>query len=454
LKAIIMAGGKGTRLRPVCDRMPKPMTELLGKPLLEHLTELLRKNGFTELCVTLGHQPEKITQYFGDGESFGVSMRYKIEKKPLGTAGGVRSCRDFVGNEDFLVISGDAACDFDLKYLANEHRRNGAQVTMALYPHSEPLPYGTVLTDKSGRVISFIEKPNWERVVTDLVNTGIYMLSPEVLDLIPSDTPFDFARDLFPLMADMSREIIGIPMQGYWCDIGNSRSYLGCCMDALDGKLRITPAQKNSFSTGIYAPAYIPDTVRLIPPCVICDGAVIEHGAVIGRSVIHAFSHVGAYSNVTNSVVDRGSIAEACVINGTVVCRGAKIWPDTVTSRGDVVSPEGSSVPAPAEAKRPAARRAVGLCREIACSDRARLMREMSSVLWEAGADFSDGISLLDGKCKVRISPLAEDSCISIEAIGGRESERLQMCKKYSELAEKFGGKSLEQAVSMNNYSP
>lgn len=160
MKAIIMAGGKGTRLRPICDLMPKPMTELLGKPLMEHLTELLKRNGFTDLCVTLGHKPECITRYFENGKAFGVSMQYKIEKKPLGTAGGVCSCRDFIGEEDFLVISGDAACDFDLKYLAAEHRRNGALVTMALYSHSEPLPYGTVLTDRRGRVISFIEKPS------------------------------------------------------------------------------------------------------------------------------------------------------------------------------------------------------------------------------------------------------------------------------------------------------
>ena len=282
MKAIIMAGGKGTRLRPICDLMPKPMTELLGKPLLEHLTELLNRNGFTDLCVTLGHKPECITNHFEDGRSFGVSMQYRIEKKPLGTAGGVRSCSDFIGNENFLVISGDAACDFDLKYLAAEHKRNGALVTMALYSHSEPLPYGTVLTDRNGRVISFIEKPSWERVVTDLVNTGIYMVSPKVLDLIPFDTPFDFARDLFPLMSKMGLDIVGIPIQGYWCDIGNSKSYIQCCLDALDGKLKIKPAQTHSLSSGIFAPSNLPDSVRLIPPCVICRGAIIEHDAVSG----------------------------------------------------------------------------------------------------------------------------------------------------------------------------
>ncbi|MFB0919303.1 MAG: NDP-sugar synthase [Oscillospiraceae bacterium] len=443
MKAIIMAGGKGTRLRPICDLMPKPMTELLGKPLMEHLTELLKLNGFQELCVTLGHKPECITRYFGDGSRYGVSMQYKIEKKPLGTAGGVRACKDFVEDADFLVISGDAACDFDLEFLAEEHRKNGALVTMALFPHSEPLPYGTVLTDRNGRVISFIEKPCWERVVTDLVNTGIYMISPKVLDLILPDSPFDFARDLFPLMAKKGLEIIGIPMQGYWCDIGNSKSYLRCCLDALDGKLKISPAQRNSLSPGVYAPRGLPSSARLIPPCIVCDGALIGHDAVIGRSIVHSGSRVGAYSRVVNSVIDGGNIGEACVISGSVVCRGAVLYPDTVTASGDVIAAGCTGSPPAPETKLSARRGATGLCREISCENRARLMREMSSVLWEAGADFTDGITLLDGRCKVRISPLAEESSISVEAIGGRENERLQICKKYSELAEKFGGKSI-----------
>ncbi len=443
MKAVIMAGGKGTRLRPICDRMPKPMTELMGKPLLEHLTQLLKINGFSELCVTLGHMPECITDYFGNGEKFGVSIQYKIEDAPLGTAGGVRACADFIGDNDFLVISGDAACDFDLRYLAAEHKRHGAAVTMALFPHAEPLPYGTVLTDRQGKVISFIEKPSWERVVTDLVNTGIYMIRPEILSLIPQDEPFDFANGLFPLMAKTGHEIIGIPMQGYWCDIGNSKSYLRSCLDALDGKLKVSPGQTKLLSSGVYAPDNLPEDVRLIPPCVVCDGAIIERGAVISHSIVHSGSRVGAYSRVLNSVVDRANIGEACIINGSIVCRGTVVYPDTVSSFGDVLSPNGSAERASADAKSAVRRRASGLCREISCENRARLMREMSSVLWETGADFTDGITLVDGACKVRISPLPEESSISIEAIGGREKERLQMCKKYSELAEKFGGISV-----------
>ena len=146
---------------------------------------------------------------------------------------------------------------------------------------------------------------------------------------------------------------------------------------------------------------------------------------------------------MVNSVIDGGNIGEACIISGTVICKGAVLYPDTVTITGDVISSGGTGPIAAQDIKLSTRRRAIGLCREISCDNRARLMRELSTVLWEAGADFTDGITLLDGKCKVRISPLPEESSISVEAIGGRENERLQMCKKYSELAEKFGGKSI-----------
>lgn len=444
MKAVIMAGGKGTRLRPICEKMPKPMTELLGKPLLAHLIELLRSNGFTELCVTLGHMPEAISSYFKDGSDLGVSIQYQIEETPLGTAGGVRACKDFIGEDDFLVISGDAACDFDLNYLRREHKRRGAPVTMALFSHEEPLPYGTVLLNRENRVISFIEKPSWERVVTDLVNTGIYMLSPRVLDLIPEDRPFDFARDLFPLMAKQDLPIIGLPMKGYWCDIGSPESYYRCSMDALEGKLRLRPATARR-SSGVYAPVNLPESVRLIPPCVVCEGAQLGEETVISGSVIHAGSRIGAHSRILSSVVDRATVSEYCVVSGSILCRGAVLYPDTVTGLGDVISPTGATPPSltAAEPESSKPRKAQGLCREIACTSRARLMRELSGILWEAGADFTDGIHLTDGRCRVRISPLAEESSISVEAIGGREADRLAICKKYSALAEGFGGRAL-----------
>ena len=243
MKAVILSGGRGTRLETVThSSVPKPMTELMGKPVLEHIVRLLARCGFPDICCTLACMPEQIENYFGDGAPFGVSMTYRREERPLGTAGAVKNCADFIGNEPFLVISGDAACDFDLSLLRDAHFRESAAVTMALYPHDAPLPYGLAVTDARGYIRSFIEKPRWERVVTDLVNTGIYILDPSVLSFIPEDTPFDFARDLFPRLLSAGRALYGLPMEGYWRDIGDPGSYYRANLDAWEGRLRLPDA--------------------------------------------------------------------------------------------------------------------------------------------------------------------------------------------------------------------
>ncbi len=439
MKAIIMAGGKGTRLMPISELAPKPMTRLLGIPLLEHLVLLLKENGFTELCLTLGHQPDCIVDYFGNGSSLGVSISYHIEEEPLGTAGGVRACSDFYGRDDFLIISGDAACDFELKTLYEHHKNTKSEVTMALFPHPQPLRYGTVVTDREGRVVSFIEKPGWSRVVTDHVNTGIYIMSPKAMELVPHDIPFDFARDLFPLMAEKKRKMTGLPMDGYWCDIGDGASYLCSCMDALEGALKVKGAASDHYfgGRGVY---HLENDVTVIAPSVICRGASIGYGTVIEHSVIHPRSEIGSFSKIVNSVVDGGKVGDASLIKGSIVCRNACIPAKTVTKGGEIISRTGESCFTEPQQSEAPARRDRGLCLELSCKSRATLMRQMSSVLWEAGADFSDGISIKDGKCKVKIYPLEDESAILVEAAGGREKDRLSACQKYSKLAQDFGG--------------
>lgn len=432
LKAVIMAGGKGTRLRPICENMPKPMTRLMGRPLMEHTVELLKRNGFTELCVTLGHMPDKIRRHFGNGSLFGVSMEYRVEEEPLGTAGGVRACMDFVDGEDFLVISGDAACDFNLRSFANAHFSSGADLSMALYPHPEPLRYGTVVTDKDNRVISFIEKPQWERVVTDLVNTGIYMLSPRVMELVPKNQPFDFARDLFPLLAQRGFLMKGIRTDGYWCDIGDPKSYLECSMDALNGKLRLNSATGNNSQWD----------ACVCLPSLICSGAVIEPGAVIDRSIIHPGSHIGENAVIKNSVIDGAFIGEGCTVDSAVICENTRIPDEAFVCPGAVVSQSSAIAEESSSPAKPRPRRCTGLVRELSCESRARLMREMSALLWEVGADFSDGIMLRDGSCTVRIAPMSGESAVTIEASGGRETDRISSCRKYALLAESLGGHS------------
>lgn len=236
MKAILLAGGQGTRLREISQGLPKPMMPLLGKPLLERIIELLRENGCHDLCITLCYSPERIRSYFGNGQRFGVRIEYMIEQEPLGTAGAVRNCRKFIDGDPVLVMSGDSACDFPLAELMQKHKEG---ISIALASHSEPLPYGLVLTDKEGRVTGFVEKPDWQRVVTDQVSTGIYVLSPDAVDRIPPTGPCDFARDLFPALLAAGYPLYGRELPGYWCDIGTPRAYYQCNLDALDGKYRL-----------------------------------------------------------------------------------------------------------------------------------------------------------------------------------------------------------------------
>ena len=239
LKAVIMAGGEGTRLKAVTGSLPKPLVPLLGRPMMEHILLLLKESGFHEICAALRYRSSDIRNAFGDGRRLGLSIQYRVEDAPLGTAGGVKNCADFYGDEDFLVISGDAACDFDLAALMARHRESGAAVTIALSRESVPLRYGLAVTDGEDRVRSFVEKPAWPRVVTDLVNTGIYVLSPRAMAQVPPRQPFDFAKDLFPLLLEQGETLLGLPMAGYWCDVGTPLSYFQCCVDALEGRLKL-----------------------------------------------------------------------------------------------------------------------------------------------------------------------------------------------------------------------
>ena len=275
MKAVILSGGEGTRLKSISGGLPKPMMPLLGTPLLEHIVALLRENGFDELCITLRFRPEAIREHFGDGARFGVHIEYRTEDKPLGTAGAVKNCEDLLSGGPFLVMSGDCACDFDLRGLMEGHREG---VTIALAAHAEPLPFGLVVTDRAGRVAGFVEKPTWERVVTDRVSTGIYVLSPEILRLIPAGVPYDFAKDLFPRLLKQGVLMTGKSMEGYWCDIGTPRAYYRCNLDALDGLCRLPgrEAERRVFPCGDRA-----RLMRAVSEALVEMGADLTDGLTI-----------------------------------------------------------------------------------------------------------------------------------------------------------------------------
>src|SRR6266536_2969555 len=239
MRAVVMAGGEGTRLRPLTSNQPKPMVPIVGKPCMEHILELLKRHGFEDVIVTLAFLPQAIRSYFGDGESLGLRIEYSVEESPLGTAGSVRLASGKL-DDTVLVISGDALCDIDLGRLVEFHREREAAVTIGLKSVENPLEFGIVVTDEDGRVERFLEKPSWGQVFSDTINTGIYVLNPEVLRHVPTDRPYDFAKELFPLLLEMGRPLYGCVLDGYWQDIGNLDQYRQANYDALEGMIELT----------------------------------------------------------------------------------------------------------------------------------------------------------------------------------------------------------------------
>ncbi|HKJ87692.1 MAG TPA: nucleotidyltransferase family protein, partial [Gammaproteobacteria bacterium] len=220
MKAVIMAGGQGSRLRPLTEGVPKPMIPILGRPMMEFILEAVRDSGITDILVTLHYRPNLIQDYFGDGSDWGVNLEYAIEEHPLGTAGSVKNGARFL-DEPFLIISGDALMDYDLPALMEYHTRSEALVTFCLAHVQDPSEFGIVVTGDDGRVQRFQEKPAPSEVFTDTVNTGIYVMDPRVLEDIPKETEFDFSHDLFPALLDRGERLLGYVAKGYWNDIGN-----------------------------------------------------------------------------------------------------------------------------------------------------------------------------------------------------------------------------------------
>ena len=220
IQTVVMAGGQGTRLRQLTSNRPKPMVPVVNKPLMEHIIELLKRHGFGDIVVTLQFLPTLIENYFGDGEAHGVRMSYVTEESPLGTAGSVKNARSLL-NRTFLVVSGDALTDIDLRAATDFHKERGAMATIVLKKVPNPLEFGLVITSEDGRIERFLEKPGWGEVFSDTINTGIYVMEHEVLNLILDDRPYDFSKDLFPQMLENGFPLYGFVADGYWTDVGN-----------------------------------------------------------------------------------------------------------------------------------------------------------------------------------------------------------------------------------------
>ena len=328
MKAVILAGGEGTRLRPLTSNQPKPMIPLVNRPMMEHIITLLAAHGFDDVVVTVAYLANQIRDYFGDGSDFGLRMRYATDESPLGTAGSVRNASVEL-DDTFVVISGDVLTDLDLTAFVDAHRASGAMASIALKRVENPLEFGIVITRPDGSIERFLEKPSWGQVFSDTINTGIYVLEPEVFDFIPDGEVVDFAADVFPAALDKGLTLHGHIADSYWEDIGTTEAYLRAHADVLDGRVKV---DIGGFQVGegvwLGEGAELDPDAHIEGPVVIGDNCRIEAGArlsqytVLGTDVVvkdDAFlEHTVCHDHV---YVGRSARLRGCTIGRSVDLR-------------------------------------------------------------------------------------------------------------------------------------
>ena len=327
MQAVILAGGKGTRLHPLTSSTPKPMVNLFDKPVLEHTVELLKRHGIRDIVITLAYKADQIIDHFGGGTRWGVNIQYALEDMPKGTAGGLRSLQPVL-SDTFVVISGDAVTDFDLSEAIDFHRKRSSIATMLLYSVDDPSQFGIVETESDGRIQRFLEKPKATETFTNTVNTGIYVLEPEVINSIPFDTVYDFSRDLFPKFLQNREPFYAVRADGYWCDVGNLAQYRNVHFDAMTGKIKLNiPGAKVADGVWLGTDAEIHPSVRLISPLYVGSGTSIEKDVELGRfAVIGNLSMIGEQAQVSQSVVGaRTKIGQHSQVFGSVLGNGYKL---------------------------------------------------------------------------------------------------------------------------------
>jgi mannose-1-phosphate guanylyltransferase len=320
MRVMVMAAGKGTRLRPITDLLPKPMAPVANRPVLHHILRLLRRHRFQEVVVNLHHLPEVITDYFGDGSPVGLDIHYSYEPELLGTAGGVKKNEAFLGTGTFLVMSGDALTDIDLTGLVAAHKRSGSIATLAVKEVADPSQYGVVVTDDDDRVVGFQEKPSREEARSRLCNCGIYVFEPEILSLIPAGEFDDFGRRLFPDLLKQRTPFYCHTFNGYWSDVGNLGEFFRGNADALTGQVDVElPGEEVRPGVWVDEGATIASSVVMESPVVVGRECSLEPNVVVeGPAVLGDRTVVGAGAHVARAVV----LSDSRVVNGSVIVEG------------------------------------------------------------------------------------------------------------------------------------
>lgn len=371
MRAVVMAGGEGTRLRPITANQPKPLLPIVGRPILEHVFRLLRRHGLTETVVTVQFLAALVRNYFGDGEDLGMRLEYATEESPLGTAGSVRNAADALSDEPFVVISGDALTDIDLGELIAFHRSHGALVTVALKAVPDPLEFGMVIADEDGRIERLLEKPTWGQVFSDTVNTGVYVMEREALDRVPPNASVDWSADVFPALLADGAPLYGYVTDGYWEDIGTLDSYVKAQADVLNRQVDVS-IPGFELQPGIWVgegseidpeallkgPLHIGDYSKIDADAelreytVLGSNVVVKGGAFLHRTVVHDNVFIGPQANLRGAVVGKNSdimraarleegsiLGEECVVEEEAyLSSGVKVYPFKTIEAGAVVN--------------------------------------------------------------------------------------------------------------------
>ena len=371
MKAVVMAGGEGTRLRPLTSSRPKPLVPILNKPCMQHTIELLKRYGITDIVVTLYYLADEIEGYFGDGSELGVNLIYTVEDTPLGTAGSVKKAEEYLKDDTFIIVSGDALTDLDVEKALAFHKEKQSVATLVLQHVDNPLEFGVVITDDNGRIRRFLEKPSWGEVFSDTVNTGMYILEPSIFEYMQHDKNYDWSQDIFPQILAEEKPMFGYVLGEYWTDVGSLQQYRQAQYEMLGGMTKLPiEGQREGGDIWIGTGTEIDPNARIIgpvcigkncrikagahigPDTVIGDNCLIEEGATLQRAIVWDSNYIGARSRLTGCTVcfrctikedvdiqEGAVVGDRCHIEANSTIRPLiKLWPDKIIEAGSVVT--------------------------------------------------------------------------------------------------------------------
>jgi len=348
MKAVVMAGGFGTRIQPLTNSRPKPMLPVINRPMMENTMMTLKDLGITEFIVLLYFKPEIIKDHFGDGSDFGINITYVVPDDDYGTAGAVKLAQEYIGNDNFIIISGDLVTDFDFQKIFDYHAEKKSKLTITLTSVDNPLEFGVVIANEEGKIEKFLEKPSWGEVFSDTINTGIYIIEPEILDHIPKHENYDFAKDLFPHLMQEGIDLMAGYAQGYWRDVGNPESYRDVHEDIFTGKVELkVPGEKSIFPDGVLyseEPYYLDDSVECVGMVILGKNVTLKKGVKLTNVVIGDNVTLGKDSKIRNTVIwNDVNIGRNAILDGCVICNNNEI-DKNFTAKAGLILAEGCEI--------------------------------------------------------------------------------------------------------------